>query len=245
MEQSKGLFITGTDTNVGKTLIGQGIVQYLRSHRIRVGAYKPVASGIERNLSGDLVWCDVEAYFTALEGRFPRASICPQCFEAPLAPPIAARHEGRTVDEQLLASGIEFWRENADVVIVEGAGGWLSPLSDNFLNADLAQRLNYPVVVVARLGLGTINHTLLTLEAIRRRSLDVAGIILSDSIGAKNDQSIHTNPETLEHWTDAKVLGVLPHLSGGDLLQHPAFLRIIQNLEIIGRFTDSETVDLS
>lgn len=135
----RGLFITGTDTGVGKTDVAAAIISALRSRGVRVGAYKPAASGSTPGPNGP-VWDDVARLQAALEEEIPAEQICPQRFQAPLAPPVAARMEGKEVDAALLRSGIERWRDRAEIVIVEGAGGLLSPLTDSESVADLDRK---------------------------------------------------------------------------------------------------------
>lgn len=226
----QGLFITGTDTGVGKTSIGAAIVRRWHAQGRRVGAYKPVASGCETGPLGEAVWGDVEAYHAALNGEFPRERICPQQFSAPLAPPVAARREGRSVDDNLIISGATWWTAQVEVLVVEGAGGLLSPVSDVLSNADLAKSLGLGVLIVARLGLGTINHTLLTVEAAERRGLRIRGIVLNAAQPTQGDQSVDSNPDELARRCSAPILGVLPYSPDGDLLHHPAFLRMMNLL---------------
>ncbi|MBL8827490.1 MAG: dethiobiotin synthase, partial [Planctomycetaceae bacterium] len=130
--------------------------------------------------------------------------VCPQCFEAAVAPNVAARIEGRTVDEATLVGGLAVWWEPSDLVIVEGAGGWFSPLSDRMLVADLARKLQLPMLVVARNGLGTINHTLLTIRAIQAVGLVVKGVVLNAAKHA--DPSAATNAAELRRWTEVPVV---------------------------------------
>src|SRR5262249_49191971 len=153
----RGLFVTGTDTGVGKTYVLCGIIAALRARGVRVGAYKPAVSG-STNGPGGPVWDDLVQLQSALGGDVEFERICPQRFQSPLAPPVAARSEGKCVDAELLRSGIEWWRERADVVVVEGAGGLLSPITETEAVADLAVSLGFPLVIVARVSLGTINH---------------------------------------------------------------------------------------
>lgn len=222
----RGLFITGTDTGVGKTHVASAIVRRLRQVGVRVGAYKPVASGAE-NDAGKTTWADVERLRAALAGEFPAERICPQRFVAPLAPPVAARYEGRTVDSTLLRDGALWWREHADLLVVEGAGGLLSPLTDTETNADLAVDLGFPLLVVARQTLGTINHTLLTLEAACRRKLAVAGLILNDAVRPPvDDLSIASNALELQRRTSVRILAELGHAPADDLAADPVFCKI-------------------
>ncbi len=227
----RGVFITGTDTGVGKTYVATRVVAALRSRGIRVGAYKPAASGSLPGANGP-VWDDLERLRAALGGEFPPDRICPQRFCAPLAPPVAARLEGRSVDTDLLRTGIDWWRDRAEIVVVEGAGGLLSPISETEAVADLAVSLGFPLVIVARQTLGTINHTLLTIEAARARSLTIAGLVLNQPVAAgADDVSIESNPRELEKRSPVRILAILPHEPAGDLLR-PSPLFTIDWMEL-------------
>lgn len=217
-QSCRGVFVTGTDTGVGKTAVAAALVRLLRVAGHRVGAYKPAASGAETGPDGP-VWEDAVALSRALGEMYPLDRVCPQRFLAPLAPPIAAAREGARVDSLLLRTGAAWWAERVDLLIVEGAGGLLSPISQTDLVADLARDLGYPLLIVARLGLGTINHTLLTVEAARNRQLPVAGVILSESRSdTAGDLSIESNPQELARLLAVPILGVIRYCPGGDLL---------------------------
>jgi len=222
--QLRGLFITGTDTGVGKTHVAVGVISALRSRGIRVGAYKPAVSGSVPGRNGPH-WEDLERLRAALGDDVAAEKICPQRFHAPLAPPVAARREGKEIDSSLLRTGIDWWRERVEFLVVEGAGGLLSPLSETETVADLAASFGFPLVIVARQTLGTINHTLLTMEAARARGLTIAGIILNQSVAAPpDDASVESNPQELEKRGGAPILAILPHVSMADLLrQSPLF----------------------
>lgn len=161
---TSGLFVTGTDTGVGKTYVAALIATELRRAGCRVGVYKPAASGCRR-IGGQLICDDAVALWEAAGRPEALEAVCPQAFEAPLAPPLAAAAEGRQIDQRLLLDGFEFWRQRSDVVIVEGAGGLFCPFGDDLYAADLAHRFGLPLVVVAENILGTVNHTLQTLIA--------------------------------------------------------------------------------
>lgn len=207
---TRGLFIAGTDTGVGKTCVASLICREARAAGLLVGAYKPVCSGATLGPEGRLLWDDVEQLWQATGAGFERVRICPQSFLEPLAPNVAARAEGRAIDERLLLDGAAWWNDRVDLLIVEGAGGLLSPVSDRWMVADLAAELGYPIVLVARLGLGTINHTLLSVEAAERRGLPIAGIVFSQtSLPAGPSEA--TNPAEVAARTTAPVLGILPH----------------------------------
>ncbi len=207
-----GLFVTGTDTGVGKTFVTCLIAAELQAEGRAVGVYKPACSGAVATHGGP-VWEDVEALSAATGGRFDRDRIAPQRFLAPLAPPVAARAEGTAVDADALRSGAAWWRDHAGVelLLVEGAGGLLCPLTETETFADLAVDLALPTLVVARTGLGTINHTLLTVEVARGRGLNVAGVVLCEAVPTGDDASARTNAAEIERRSAAAVLGVVPH----------------------------------
>lgn len=187
----KGLFITGTDTEVGKTFVTASILRELISMGISVGAYKPVASGIDETQLGDP---DVLA--EASGNREEKSLYCSQRFVAPLAPPMAAELENRFVDESLLLRGATLWKDRCQMLVVEGAGGWHSPLSLNWTNADVAKALGYPVVVVAANKLGVVNHVLLTLESILRSGQTISAVVLNNALNIP-DPSISSNARLL------------------------------------------------
>ena len=190
----RGLFITGTDTEIGKTYAAVLIARSLVAAGHRVGVYKPAASGCSRQ--GDiLVSDDALALWLAAGSPGTLAEVCPQLFAAPLAPHLAAAAEGKKLDAALLRSGLDIWLSRSDVVLVEGAGGLMSPLGEDEFVADLAYDLGFPLVVVARNALGTINHVLQTLIAAAtfRDGLDVAGIVLNETSPRGADSSRELN----------------------------------------------------
>ncbi len=190
----RGLFITGTDTEIGKTYIAALIARSLVAAGHRVGVYKPAASGCSRQ-GESLVSDDALALWQAAGSPGTLAEVCPQTFAAPLAPHLAAAAEGKKLDAALLRSGLDIWLERSDVVLVEGAGGLMSPLGEDEFVADLAYDLGFPLVVVARNALGTINHVLQTLIAAAtfRDGLNVAGIVLNETSPRGADSSLQTN----------------------------------------------------
>jgi dethiobiotin synthetase len=194
--QTPGLFITGTDTNVGKTYVTALIAKQLSSAGKRVGVYKPAASGCAGDETDDpfVLW-EAAGRPATLE------AVCPQRFAAPLAPHLAARAEGKEVDAELLRSGIDFWRDRSDIILVEGIGGLMSPVSDDEYVADLALDFGFPLIVVAPNTLGVINQTLQTLitASTFRDGIEVAGIVLNDLHGsrASNDPSMSSNAAEL------------------------------------------------
>ncbi len=209
-----GLFITGTDTGVGKTYVAVMIVRSLRAAGHRVGVYKPVASGCRRE-GGRWISDDAVALWEAAGRPGSLAEVCPQCFGAPLAPPVAARQEGRQVDMHLLREGLRVWQRQSDLVVVEGAGGLMSPVSETALVGDLAAEFGFPLVIVGRNALGTINHSLLTLFAAHgwpwgaTGGLSVAGVVLNQCCDPAGDPSVATNRRELEaRWHDSVLAEV-------------------------------------
>jgi len=209
--QTRGLFITGTDTGVGKTYLTALIARESTDSGVDVGVHKPVCSGMETGPDGERFWPDIAILSEAIGERCSAEQICPQRFEAPLAPPIAARLEGTTVDSGRLRSAARWWRGRVDLLLIEGVGGLLCPLTETETVADLAGDLGYPLLIVGRLGLGTINQTLLTVEAARSRGLAVAGIILNDLDGQTDDISRETNPSELAARCNVPILAVVTH----------------------------------
>ena len=197
MPTKPGLFITGTDTGVGKTYVASMIVRDLAAAGRRVGVYTPVASGC-RWEGARLVSDDAVSLWQAAGQPGTLEAVCPQRFAAPLAPHLAARAEGRQVDVELLRTGLDHWLNLSEIVVVEGAGGLLSPLSDHEYVADLAFDFGWPLVVVAPNRLGTIHQTLATLvvAATFREGLGIAGIVLNQS-SAGFDESAASNYDEL------------------------------------------------
>jgi dethiobiotin synthetase len=207
---TQGLFITGTGTGVGKTYVAALIAKALRKSGKRVGVYKPVASGCEL-VNGGLISPDAVALWEAAGRPGTLEQVCPQRFAAPLAPHLAARVEGRRVDPRLLRDGINFWRETSDFVLVEGAGGLMSPVSDEDYNADLAAEFGYLLVVVAANVLGTINATLQTLITARSRNLPVAGVMLNTPTATTVDVSVASNADELARRCGVPLLATVEH----------------------------------
>lgn len=213
----RGLFITGTDTGVGKTYVAGLIARELVATGRIVGVYKPVASGCWLE-AGEVVANDARTLWEAAGRPGTLEQVCPQRFLAPLAPHRAAAVEGKHVDPRLLREGLEAWRGQCDVVLVEGAGGLMSPLSDDDYNADLALDLGFPLVVVAANRLGTINATLQTLitAAAYGEGLPVAGVVLNQAASGSDDASMTSNLEELAERCGPPVLAAVKWRGGFD-----------------------------
>jgi dethiobiotin synthetase len=172
--KSKGFFVTGTDTGVGKTVVSAALTRALVARGLRVAVMKPVASGSDPRpqglRNGDALTLMAAANLTA-----PYEVVNPYCFLPAIAPHIAAREAGVAIDLTLLRSRFDSLAAASDCVIVEGAGGWLAPISDTATMADLAVALALPVLLVAGLRLGCLNHALLTRESLATRGVAFAG----------------------------------------------------------------------
>jgi len=213
-----GLFITGNNTEVGKTWVTCAIARAARRCGLTVGCYKPAASGAVRDIDGQLVSQDLRQLQLAAGFQGDPRWICPQVFEAPLAPHLAARAEGKEIDRQRLRFGLNIWRTEqqagrCDLILVEGAGGLLSPISEEDYVADLALEFGLPLIVVAANRLGVINETLLTLSAARtyRGGIPVAGVVLNDIAAPSSDASQSSNHQQLVAHCDAPILADLSY----------------------------------
>ncbi len=193
-----GLFVTGTDTDVGKTAVAVAIVRGLMrdglQSGLRVGVYKPVASGVP---TGGAAGSDMARLWEAAGRPLSLEAVCPQRFEAAISPPRSALAEGRRIDETLLRSGFDAWRNASDIVIVEGAGGLFSPLGETTLNADLARDLDLPLVVVDAARLGAIGRTLAVVRAARAEGLHVAAVVLSQIELSESSPADPASPQAI------------------------------------------------
>ena len=175
---ARGLFVTGTDTGVGKTLVCCALLGRLRARGIDAGAMKPIETGV-----GPRGPLDAIALREAAGGADPLDDVCPQRFALAAAPTVAAQHEQRSVDLAAIGDAYRRHGQRHRLLVVEGAGGLLAPAASGLSMAELARELALPLLVVARAALGTVNHTLLTLEAAAARQLDVVGVVISHPNG--------------------------------------------------------------
>ena len=212
-----GIFVTGTDTEVGKTYVSALIARQLKQQGVRVGVYKPAASGCLEKDDGTLFSEDADTLWNAAGKPATVNHVCPQMFRAPLAPHISAKAEGKEINRDLLAKGIEYWQQNSDFIIVEGAGGLMSPISDDDFVADLAYEFGFPLIVVVANKLGCINHTLQTLftAASYKDGIPIAGVIINNvnPLGT-TDQSLVSNPAEIERVCSPPVLATVDFEQG-------------------------------
>ena len=178
MTPHKGIFITGTDTDAGKTYVGTQIVALLHRDRINAVPRKPIESGCQR-VGDELVPRDAVQYYEAANRKFALSQICPFRFEPAISPQRAARLARQPVRTEEAYARCLHGTGSDDFLVVEGAGGFYSPLCEDGMNSSLAIKLGLPVLLVANDKLGCINHVLLTIEAIRSHGLSLCAVILS------------------------------------------------------------------
>jgi len=209
----RGLFVTGTDTGVGKTFIACGLARVLADRGLRVGVMKPVETGCA--LRGDaLEPSDALQLLMAARSTQDLQSACPYCFAEPLAPDVAARRVGEQIDPAVIHDRFRLVMASHDVTVVEGAGGLLAPIWERYTMADLASDLGVPLLVVAASRLGAVNHTLLTLETAVARGLPVSAYVLNH-LSREDDVAMATNAELLARETDVRCAGVVKWVPAG------------------------------
>jgi dethiobiotin synthetase len=213
----RGLFVTATDTGVGKTEVACALLAGARAAGLDAVGMKPAQSGAEPEGASD-----GERLRDAAGRVEPLEAVCPYRFAAPLAPAVAARLEGRAISLARIVEGARALAARHAAILVEGAGGLLVPLTERETFADLAVALALPVLVVARAGLGTVNHAALTCEALGRRGLRVAGVVLNRT-SAGDDPSVPHNAAEIERLAGVRVVATLPFVT--DIVARAAALR--------------------
>ena len=214
--------VTGTDTEVGKTVVAAGLARFLRGQGLDVGVMKPVASGAVESAAGARESADVVALMRAAGGSDPVEWVNPYCFTAPVAPALAAELEGVSVDMERIGDCYERLCKRHDLTVVEGAGGALTPVFGKLSVADLAQRMRIPALIVSRSGLGTINHTVMTVECLRSRGVECLGFFLN-RFPSSPGLAERTNADRIAAITGALHLGSIPELAdplGSGLAEH-------------------------
>ncbi|SDW76169.1 dethiobiotin synthetase [Marininema mesophilum] len=206
MIRGRGFFVTATDTGVGKTRITAGLARALGNRGYRVGVMKPVQSGhLREDPAGDgMLLKEWSGVSSSIE------EVAPYCWPTPVAPGLAAQMAGESLDRSVLLERVEKLAEKWDVLLIEGAGGWFVPMGEGWTIADLAVDIGWPTLIVARPGLGTVNHTALTSLAIRARGLEPAGVILNGLKKGDRAPDLPHNPRLIEEVAKVPVLGAIP-----------------------------------
>jgi dethiobiotin synthetase len=205
-------FITGTDTNVGKTFVSSLIINGLKYYGKKTGYLKPIETGVKLNLDGTKKYID--SFFVKKQSDINESleEICPLTFEYPLSPYAASKFENKSICiKEILYSFYEL-KNNYDILIVEGAGGMLVPLKKGHYMIDLAKYMDAEVIIVGRAGLGMLNHTLLSINYAKNNDIKLAGIIINNAKNEK-DESVLSNKEVLREFTDVSIIGDIPYFS--------------------------------
>jgi len=205
-----GFFITGTDTGVGKTLIAGAIARALSLNGRRVGVMKPFESGCRRD-GAAVVPADAVLLRNMAGSQDDLALICPYAFERPLAPGVAADLEQVPISLEKVQKIFNQLSAHYDIMLVEGAGGLMVPVSAEHVIIDIIRLLQLPLIIVARTALGTINHTLLTVKEAQRAGILVCGIILN-KVSPEQDEAEDTNPEVIRKFSNVPLLGQVPYI---------------------------------
>jgi len=202
-----GIFVTGTDTDVGKTFVSSGLAAVLKEKKIDVGVFKPLISGIAREDPAS----DTSLLKQLSETSLSYEEITPFTFKKPLAPYMAAKLEGKSVRIEQVIRHWENIKGKHEFFIVEGAGGISVPLGEDFLASDLIKALELPIVIVARPNLGTFNHIFLTVQYAKSLGLAIAGVVINGK-NEHSDIAEKTNPELIEKFCGVPILGITPKL---------------------------------
>ena len=204
-------FVTGTDTEIGKTLVSAALIYKLNQlQQNSASGYKPVVAGTYINSDGGACNEDIETYLIAQGNQISREEICPYIIDLPAAPHLVASEKGITLDLHRMFVCYEALQKKVPYVIAEGAGGFLTPIDHQFDLSDFAVQINVPIILTVGLRLGCINHALLTVEAIEKRGLHIAGWVASCITKKMPYQT--ENIQTLRDRIKAPLLGIIPHL---------------------------------
>jgi dethiobiotin synthetase len=203
-------FVTGTDTEVGKTLVSGALIVKLRDQGINAIGFKPVVAGTFKNSNGQVLNEDLETLRLASKLSPGDLTLCPYVLDAPAAPHLVAAKDNLRLEMQTIMQALHVVQKQCDYVVVEGAGGLLTPINDQEDLGDFAQQLGFPVILVVGMKLGCINHALLTLEAIQSRKLTIAGWIANSPLIEM--PFLNENIQTLQSRIHAPFLGHIPTL---------------------------------
>ncbi|MBT5230941.1 MAG: dethiobiotin synthase [Methylococcales bacterium] len=220
---NQAFFITGTDTDVGKTWVTLGLIQALKQQGHRTNGIKPVAAGCE-HIAGEWVNADAVAIQQVSDGTMPYSQVNPIALQKAMAPHLAAEQENRTIDFDLIKQCCTAARAQTEYTIIEGAGGWRVPLGNGQDISDLAYALDVPVILVVGMRLGCLNHALLTYDAIKLKGLTVQGWIANQI-----DPQMHCltdNIATLKSAFAAPCLGEIPYLKNGTPIKVSQYLSL-------------------
>lgn len=217
----KGIFVTGTDTGVGKTIITGFLGRYLNECGLNVITQKWIESGSS----------DIKTHFKLLKKMpdIPKHYLCPYSFRFPASCHLAARIENTKIKKAIIKKAFEFLKERFSLVIVEGSGGLLVPITRKIFLIDIARELSLPVLVVSRNCLGAINHTLLTIEALKKRKMEILGIVFINKKHEKKE-ILEDNPMIIKELTKVNIFGAIPFIKEKEVL-FKAFIPIGEKIK--------------
>lgn len=219
------VFVTGTDTDIGKTVVTAGLAAVMQSLGYKAGVYKPFQSGAEEK-NGFLISPDL-SYVKKLD--FYVETLCTYLLKAPTAPSIAAEIDNVNINLSTVQREFQTLKQSCEVVLVEGAGGLMVPVKKDKLMLDVAKMLDIPIIIVARPDLGTINHTLLTINQAKASGLDIAGVIINRYPQGTDDIAIKTAPRLIEEYSDVNILGIIPEIPDFENIKPGALINIFVN----------------
>lgn len=231
----KEIFITGTDTGVGKTIVTAALASTLKDRGYRVGVMKPVETGCKR-VGRRLIPPDAIFLKEAVQAKDSLNLINPYRFEKPLAPAVAADMEGIRIDISRILKAYNILKKRYEIMMVEGAGGILVPIYKDYLFIDLIRDMGIPILIVARSGLGTINHTLLTVRCAQEYGIHVIGVIMNHTRNEKLDLSEETNPLVIKRLSEVPILGIIPFLK---VIDNDSLIRIASEKIEIGKINQA------
>ncbi len=225
----RGIFITGTDTGVGKTLVAAGIASAFRERGINVGVMKPIHTGCKTR-KGTLIPEDSVKLAKSASVEDSLGLITPYSFREPVAPFVAATENNVVINPERIIKSFKTLCKRHEYMIIEGIGGVLVPITQSFYLADLIKRLKLPALIVTRPGLGTINHTMLTINCLKERKTPLIGIVINYSRKGENTLAERSCSETIESLSGIPVIGTIPYISKGKLTGLNPFLKLADGL---------------
>jgi dethiobiotin synthetase len=229
----RGVFITATDTGVGKTLVASALVAHLRQRGIDIGVMKPIETGVSRSTKTQ---SDGVRLRQAAGSHDPMAEVCPYVFRLPVAPLSAARAERKTIRMATILQAFRTLHQKHDLLVVEGAGGVHVPMTETVDGLDLMERMGLPVIVVGQSGLGGVNHALLTLAALRQRKIPIVALVLNrlrpvrTKIARAQEQSTVT---LLRRLAKVPLVGPLPYSAGVTQNWNDGMIQLAWTVEIM------------
>ena len=206
----KGYFITGTDTSVGKTVVTACLAALFKSRGENVGVMKPIETGVDPECNSS---ANSDAKFLMEVAGVQDDDVCPYRLKSPASPYQAARMEGRELNPEKILASFRALQSKFSMMLVEGIGGLMVPITPRYYVADLALQMNLPLIIVSRVQIGTLNHTLLTINAARQHGLKVAGVILNPSDEGGLNAIEAEQGSLIEQFSDTPVLGTCPYIA--------------------------------